>query len=41
MDSADHLLVVVFSDTPEKANILSSVEKVNVKLQYLTIFKRK
>ena len=38
MQQADHLLTVVFSDTPRKAHFWSSVENVNVKQQNLTIF---
>ena len=35
---ADHLLTVVFTDTPRKAHFWGSVDNVNVKQQNLTIF---
>ena len=38
MQCVGHLLTVVFSGTPRKANFWGSVDNVNVKQQHLTIF---
>ena len=37
MYRADHLLTVVFTDTPQKAHFWGSVDNVNVKQQILTL----